>query len=88
MKDFPIYATIPTLSGALETCLVINRPLCHVPEQHLRTEQRLFQLEGTYNDHLVQLPDQFRTDQVKACYYKPCPNASSTVTGLGHQPPL
>jgi len=24
---------------------------------------RLFQLEGTYNDHLVQLPDQFRADQ-------------------------
>jgi len=24
-------------------------------------------LEGTYNDHLVQLPDQFRADQVKAC---------------------
>ena len=25
-------------------------------------------LEKAYNDHLVQLPDQFRADQVKACY--------------------
>jgi len=24
---------------------------------------RLFELKGTYNDHLVQLPDQFRADQ-------------------------
>ena len=29
-----------------------------------RIEQNwIFQLEGTYNDHLVQLPDQFRADQ-------------------------
>ena len=26
-------------------------------------QNRLFELEGTYNDHLVQLPDQFRADQ-------------------------
>ncbi|PKU40403.1 hypothetical protein llap_9294 [Limosa lapponica baueri] len=38
-------------------------------EEKRREEKRreeLFQLEGTYNDHLVQLPDQFRADQVKA----------------------
>lgn len=27
---------------------------------------RIFQLRGTYNNHLVQQPDQFWTDQVKA----------------------
>ena len=42
--------------------------MCHkdeyVPSHLEKTEQnRLFQLEGTYSDHLVQLPDQFRADQ-------------------------
>jgi len=33
-------------------------------------------LEGTYDDHLVQLPDQFSADQVKAFCWGHCPNAS------------
>lgn len=31
---------------------------------------RLFQLEVPYSDLLIQLPEHFRANQVKACYYK------------------
>lgn len=31
-------------------------------EQREAEQNRLFQLEGTYNDHLVQVPDQFKAD--------------------------
>jgi len=41
---------------------------------------RVFQLEGTYKDYLVQLPDQFRADQKLKWH---CPNAPSTLPGLG-----
>lgn len=32
-----------------------------------KIDYRLFHLEGTYNDDLVQPPDHFQADQVKAC---------------------
>ena len=43
-------------------------------------------MEGTYNDHLVQLPDHIRADQVKTCYYGHCPNASWDMDRLFREP--
>ena len=41
-------------------------PPCSSRLHRIEIEKR-FQLEGTYNNQLVQLPDHFRADQVKAC---------------------
>lgn len=30
-------------------------------------KNKLFQLKGTYTDHHIWLPEQFRADQIKTC---------------------
>jgi len=45
--------------------------------QSSRQQNRMFQLERTYDNHLVQLSDHFRADpKVKARCEGHCPNAS------------
>jgi len=50
--------------------------------------EKTISLEGSYNDHLVQLPDDCRADEVKVCCEGCCPNAHSTLTDVEHGPPL
>lgn len=48
----------------------------------------LFQLEGTYSDHLVQLPGHFRADQKLKPVVKGIVKCILNTCGLGHLPPL
>ena len=49
---------------------------------------RIFQLEGIYTDHLVQLPDQLRANQKLKHVITGFVQMPQTPKGSGHRPPL